>query len=69
MIDVKISSKKSGGACVAAFLWGKLSAKTMFCDTQNYFACQGVGIVVDNVVNEKKVLEKYVFGIKYVIKK
>jgi len=60
MIDVKVASKKNDGACVAAFLWGKLSAKTMFCDTKNYFACQGVGIVVDDVVNERKVVEKYV---------
>jgi len=58
-ISYKIASKKSDGACVAAYFWGQLSAKTMFCASENFLACQGVGIVVDGVVNNKKVTTEY----------
>jgi len=57
-ISYKINSKRGGGSCVAAFMWGQLSAKTMFCASENFLACQGVGIVVDGVVNNKKVMSK-----------
>jgi len=52
-VELKIESGE--GNCVAAFVTDKLSAKQMPCATQNYLACQGVGLVLDNVVDEIKV--------------
>jgi len=53
-IDFEIDEFKKD-TCVAAVMKDKLSAKPMPCATKNLFACQGLGLVLDNVVENKKV--------------
>jgi len=52
-IDFEIKFKKE--SCVAAIMKDELSAEPMSCATKNLFACQGVGIVLEGLVDKRKV--------------